>query len=114
MSPQTFAMSTVTRYFTQTFSYFIPGQPFLETFMPLSYSSGTNIEMCSFEMKCPSVCCWNRRDRERMFSPLSTGLTLLLARRKRKEMASMVSAAFYVARGSVPGQNSIGHSHRMK
>ena len=26
-------------FFAQTFSYFIPGQPFLETFMPLSYSN---------------------------------------------------------------------------
>ena len=37
MSPLTFAMSTATRNYAQTFSYFIPGQPFLETFMPLSY-----------------------------------------------------------------------------
>ena len=39
MSPLIFAMSTVTRIFTQTFSYFIPGQPFLENFTPLSYSN---------------------------------------------------------------------------
>ena len=39
MSPLTFAMSTATRNFAQTFSYFIPGQPFLETFIPLSYSN---------------------------------------------------------------------------
>ena len=39
MSPLTFAMSTVTRNFAQTLSYFIPGQPFLEIFMPLSYSN---------------------------------------------------------------------------
>ena len=32
-------MSTVTRNSAQTTSYFIPGQPFLETFMPLSYSN---------------------------------------------------------------------------
>ena len=39
MSPLTFAMSTATRKCAHTFSYFIPGQPFLGTFMPLSYSN---------------------------------------------------------------------------
>ena len=39
MSPLTLAMSIATRNSAQTFSYFIPGQPFLETFMPLSYSN---------------------------------------------------------------------------
>ena len=49
-----------------------------------------------------------------MLSLVSAGLTLLPARRKGKERASMVSAAFYGARGGVPGQNSIGHSHWRK
>ena len=39
MSPLTFAMSTATRKYAQTFSYFISGQPFLETFFPFSYSN---------------------------------------------------------------------------
>ena len=39
MSPLTFAMSTAMCNSSQTSSYFIPGQPFLETFMPLSYSN---------------------------------------------------------------------------
>ena len=39
MSPLTFAMSTATRKYAQTSSHYIPGQPFLETFMPLSYSN---------------------------------------------------------------------------
>ena len=39
MSPLTFAMSTATRNFAQTSSYFIPGQTFLKTFMPLFYSN---------------------------------------------------------------------------
>ena len=39
MSPPTFAMCTATRDNAQTSSYFIPGQPFLETFMPLSYTT---------------------------------------------------------------------------
>ena len=71
-------------------------------------SRGTNVEMCSLEMKGPSVGCWNRPGREReMLSLMSTGLNLLSTRRKGKERASMVSAAFYGARGGVPGQNSI-------
>ena len=37
MSPLTFAVSTATHNSAQTSSYFIPGQPFLETFMPFSY-----------------------------------------------------------------------------
>ena len=49
-----------------------------------------------------------------MISLVSAGLTLLPARRKGKEKVSMVSAAFYGARGGVPGQNSIGYSHWMK
>ena len=39
MLPLTFAMSTVTRNSAQTSSYLIPGQQYLETFMPLSYSN---------------------------------------------------------------------------
>ena len=39
MLPLTFAMSTATRNFAQTSNYLIPGQPFPETFMPLSYSN---------------------------------------------------------------------------
>ena len=39
MPPLTFSMSTATRNSAQTSSYLIPGQPFLETFMPLSYSN---------------------------------------------------------------------------
>ena len=39
MSPLTFAMSTAMHNSAQTFSYFIPGQLFLVTFMPLSYSN---------------------------------------------------------------------------
>ena len=39
MSPLTFAMSTATRKNAKTPSYLIPGQPSLETFMPLSYSN---------------------------------------------------------------------------
>ena len=39
MSPLTFAMSTATRNYAQTSSYLIPGQQYLETFMPLSYSN---------------------------------------------------------------------------
>ena len=39
MSPLTFAMSTATRHSAQTSSYFIPGQPFPEIFVPLSYSN---------------------------------------------------------------------------
>ena len=34
MLPLTFAMSTATRKYAQTFSYFIPEQTFLKTFMP--------------------------------------------------------------------------------
>ena len=49
-----------------------------------------------------------------MFSLMSAGLTLRPARRKGKEKSSMVSAAFYGARGGVPEQNSISHSHWMK
>ena len=49
-----------------------------------------------------------------MLSLVSAGLTLLPTRRKCNERASMVSTAFYGARGGVPGQNSIGHSHWMK
>ena len=38
MSPLTFAMSTATRSFAQTSSYFIPGQPFsVDLHMPISY-----------------------------------------------------------------------------
>ena len=40
MSPLTFAMSTAKRNPTQTFSYFIPVQPFTRSFIPLSYSAG--------------------------------------------------------------------------
>ena len=36
-------MSTATRKNTQTLSYFIPGQPLLETFMPLSYSNQDHV-----------------------------------------------------------------------
>ena len=39
MSPQIFTMSTATRNYAQTSNYLIPGQPLLETFMPLSYSN---------------------------------------------------------------------------
>ena len=39
MSPPTFAMSTATRNYSQTSSYFLPGQHFLETFMLLSYNN---------------------------------------------------------------------------
>ena len=39
MLPLTFAMSTATCNSAQTSSYLIPGQPFLETFMPPSYSN---------------------------------------------------------------------------
>ena len=39
MSPLTFAMSTVMHSSAQTSSSDIPGQPFQETFMPLSYSN---------------------------------------------------------------------------
>ena len=39
MSHLTFAMSTVTRNFTQTSSFLISGQHYLETFMPLSNSN---------------------------------------------------------------------------
>ena len=39
MSPLTFAMSTATHDSTQASSYLIPGQHFLETFMPLSYNN---------------------------------------------------------------------------
>ena len=39
MSPLTFAMSTATRKYAQTSSYLIPGQHYLETFMPLSYNN---------------------------------------------------------------------------
>ena len=39
MSPLTFVKSTVMRNSAQTSSYLIPGQPFLKTFMPLSYSN---------------------------------------------------------------------------
>ena len=49
-----------------------------------------------------------------MLSLVSADLTLLQARRKGKERAGMISAAFYDARGGVLGQNSIGHSHWMK
>ena len=45
-----------------------------------------------------------------MLSLVLVGLILLPARRKGKERASMVSVAFYGARGGVPMQNSIGHS----
>ena len=78
-------------------------------------SRGSNVEMYSHEMKSPSVCCWNHPGIEReMLSLMSAGLTLLPARRKGKERASMVSAAFYSVRGGAPGQNSIGLSHWMK
>ncbi len=56
---------------------------------------------------CPGI------ERE-MLSLVSAGLTLLPARRKGKERASMVSAAFYSARGGVHGQNGMGRSHWMK
>ena len=39
MSPLAFAMSTATHNLIQTSTYFISGQPFLETFMPLSNSN---------------------------------------------------------------------------
>ena len=39
LSPLTFAMSTVMRNSTQTSSYLISGQPFLETLIPLSYNN---------------------------------------------------------------------------
>ena len=39
MSPLTFEMSTATRNFAQTSTNLITGQPFLKTFMPLSYSN---------------------------------------------------------------------------
>ncbi len=45
MSPLTFVMSTATRNCTQTSSYLIPGQHFLETFMPLSYNNQDNTFM---------------------------------------------------------------------
>ena len=44
MLPLTLAMSTATRNYAQTSSYLIPGQHFLETFMPLSY----NNQDCTF------------------------------------------------------------------
>ena len=39
MSPLTFVMSTATRNYAQTSSYLIPGQSFLEIFLPFSYSN---------------------------------------------------------------------------
>ena len=39
MSPQIFAISTVTHNSVQTSSYLIPGQHYLEFFMPPSYSN---------------------------------------------------------------------------
>ena len=55
--------------------------------------------MFFLEMKSISVCCWNRNGIEReMLYLVSAGLTLLPARRKGKERASMVSAVFYGAR----------------
>ena len=50
MSPLTFAMSTATRNTAQTFSYFIPGQPFLETFMPLSHSNQDHTFMSDYAL----------------------------------------------------------------
>ena len=50
------------------------------------------------------------QDGERMFSLVSPSLALLLARRKRKERARMVSAAFYFTREGVPEQNSMSFS----
>ena len=77
--------------------------------------SRTNVEVCFLEMNSPSVCCWNCPELERkMLSLVSVGLTLLPARRKGKERVSTASTVFYGARGGVPGQNSIGHSHWMK
>ena len=48
MSPLTFAMSTATHGYAQTLSYFIPGQSFLETFMPLSYSNQDHTFMSDY------------------------------------------------------------------
>ena len=48
MSPLTFAMSTATRNSTQTSSYLIPVQTFLETFMPLSYSHHDHTLMADY------------------------------------------------------------------
>ena len=45
LSPLTFAM---TRNSTQTFSFIIPGQPFLETFMPLCYSNQDHTSMSDY------------------------------------------------------------------
>ena len=68
-------------------------------------SRGTNVEIFSLKMKSPFVCCWNHpRIEKEMFSLVSTGLTLLPARRKGKERASLVNAAFMVPCEVCPGR----------
>ena len=48
---------------------------------------------CALEMKGPSVCSWNRPGIEReMLSLMSTGFTLLPARRKGKESAHLAAS----------------------
>ena len=55
MSPLTFAMSAATRNFAQIFNYFISGQPFLETFMPLSYSYQDYAFMAEHSFPCSKI-----------------------------------------------------------
>ena len=71
---------------------------------------GVEFHVCTINKSAHTkkVCCWIESE---MFSLMSTGLTLLPVKRKGKERASHVSPAFYGARGGVPEQNSISHSH---
>ena len=55
MSPLTFAMSTATCNSAQTFSYFIPGQPFLETLMTFSYSKQDHTFMAQHSFLCSKI-----------------------------------------------------------
>ena len=86
MLPLTFAMSTATRNnFAQTSSYLIPGQPFLETFMPLSYSNQDHTFMGDYiipvlKQQTRLLLCLYRRISAQTFSIALTVATHILLR----------------------------------
>ena len=76
---------------------------------------GTNVEVCSLEMKNPWLQLESSRDRERyVISRVGWSYLAASQEKRKKERASMVSTAFYGARGGVTGQNRIDHFHWMK
>ena len=79
MPPLTFAMSTATRNYAQTSSYLIPGQHYLEIFMPLSHSNQDHTFMGDYTI------------------PVHKQQTRLLPRLQRRITAQTFSIALTVA-----------------